>query len=391
VVEIAASAVLLVGAALLGKSLQRLLSVDPGIRVAGVWTVPVSLPLASYPTPGATVRFFQQLDDRARAIPGVRAAGTVAGLPLTAPRGELGIELEGQPVVAGGFRPFAAWQVVTPGYFRAIGMRLLRGRVLTSADVEGVPGAVVINQTMAQRYWAGRDALGKRFKLGAGAKPDTVTIVGIVADVYQAGLDQVPEPEMYLAHAQFRIWATGLALLDMTLVLEAPGADRGVPAAVRSALREIAPEVPAGTPITLDEVRADSVARPRFLLLLIAAAAMLALVTATVGLYSVVAHSVAQRGREFGVRAALGARGQDLTGLVLRESAVLALAGVAIGGPAALGFSRLLRTLLFGVQLADPGLLTAVLVVLAGVVLLATYVPARRARRVDPAAALREE
>ena len=389
--EIGTSVVLLLGTVLLAKSLQRLLDVDPGFRVDGVWTVPVSLPAASYPTSESTVQFFQRLDERARAIPGVRAVGAVAGLPLVAPRGELGIDIEDHPSASTGERPTAAWQVVTPGYFSAIGMRLQRGRVLTPFDVENAPGAVVINETMARRYWPGVEAVGRRFRLRAGARPETVTVVGVTADVRQSALSEPPTPEMYLAHAQFRIWGTGLALSSMTLVLGSSGQNPGVPAGVRAALHELSPTLPAGAARTMAEVRATSLARPRVLLELLAAAAALAVLTAVVGLYAVVAHSVAQRTREFGVRSALGAQGRDLTRLVLRESAMLALAGLAVGGPVALAFVRILRSMLFGVASTDPTAFVTVLAGLAAVSMLAAYVPARHASAVDPAAAQRAE
>ncbi len=391
VAEIAMAVVLVVAAGLLTKSFRRLLAVDPGFRIEHVMMMPVSLPQAAYASDSEAVSFFQQLDARIRPQPGVAAVGAVAGVPLVAPRGDMGIEFEGHPIPTGAVHPKADWQVVTPGYFSAIGMRLLSGRTLEGTDVEDRPGAVVVNQTMALRYWPAESPLGQRFKLGGGARPDTVTVVGIVADVRQAGLGVTPEPEMYLAHAQFRFWGGGGAVRSLSVVLATRMGAPEAGALVRRELHALAPDVPAAPVQSMRDVRAASVAQPRFMMTLLAAIAALAFVISLAGLYGIMAYTVAERRREFGVRMALGASSGDIARLVLREGAAITLAGTAIGVPAALAFGRLLQKFLFDVRPGDPVVLAIVSGALAVVALGAAYGPARRAARADPVAALRME
>ena len=389
--EIAAAVVLLLSAGLLVSSVRQLLAVDPGFQVDHVLTVPVSLPGGSYPSDTAVIAFYDQLEQTAAALPGVRFAGAVAGVPLEARRGDMGIELEGHPIPPGGVHPKADWQVITPGYIHAIGMHVLRGRGLTASDRAGSPGVVVINETMARRYWPGGDALGHRFKLGGGAKPDTVTVVGIAADVRQAGLGVVPDPEMYLAESQFRFWGGGGILRSMSLVVNTTADPASVAPLLREAVHTLAPTVPLGAVRTMRDLRSASVAEPRFMMVLLLISAGVAIVIAVLGVYGLVAFSVAQRQREFGMRLALGAQRRDVTMLVLRESAALALVGAAVGVPAAIAFSGLLRQWLFGVKATDPTYLLVVPAALAAVAMAAAFGPAYRAARADPMSALRAE
>jgi len=388
--QIAIAMALLLGAGLLTKSFARLLAVDPGFDADGAVAATISVPSGTYPDEERVIEFVRQLLDRVRTIPGVSAAGAVAGVPLVAPRGDIGIELEGRPTPAGAPRLRANWQVVTPGYFEAIGMRMRRGRAIGPRDVTGVPGAVVVNETMAQRYWAG-DPIGKRFKLGGGAKPDTVTVVGVVGDVRQAGLAAEVEPEMYLAHAQFRFWGGGSVLRTVNLVAGGPADPAAVSAGIRRELRALSPDVPLGAVQSMRQVRSASVAQPRFMMLLLAASAAIAFTIGAVGLYSLISYSVARRRKEFGVRMALGARPGDVIRLVVREGVTIAAWGIAIGVPLALAFSRLLERFLFSVRPSDPLLVGLVALLLAGVAVAAAYFPARRASRTDSLTALREE
>ena len=389
--EIAIAVVLLVGAALLGKSFSRLMHVDPGFRVDGVVAVPITLPVARYRSDAEVTAFYRELDARVRAMPGVRAVGSVAGVPLVAGRGDIGIQIEGRPIAHGAARPRADWQVVTPGYMRAIGMHLLRGRELLPTDVSETPGVVLINESMAKRYWPNDDAIGKRFKLGGGALPDTVTVVGVVRDVRQRGLSATPEPEMYLAHAQFRFWGSHAILRSLSLVVNTEGDPAALMSPLRREIRALAPDLPVGAMRTMEELRGASVAEPRFMLLLLLASSGVAFVIAVVGLYGMVAYSVSQRRKEFGVRVALGAQPRDIIRLVLWEGALIAGVGIAVGLPSAVGFGRALTAFLYDVSSADPLLLFAVPLSLAVVTALASYVPARRATRVDTVSVLRSE
>jgi putative ABC transport system permease protein len=324
-------------------------------------------------------------------IPGVRAAGMVAGVPLVAPRGNIGIELEGHPVAPGSPHPQVNWQVITPGYLEAIGMRLQLGRSIDRSDVVGRPGAVLINQAMAEKFWPGDNPLGRRFKLGGGAKPDTVTVVGVVGDVHQSSLGESPGPEMYFAHAQFRFWGGGGMLRSLNVVVRTSSDPRTIVPALRREIAALAPSLPIGEIRTLTELRSQSVALPRFLMLLLLAVAAVALVIAVVGLYALVAHSVVVRRKEFGIRMALGAERMNVIWLVTREGALLTITGLVVGIPTALAFASLLRRFLFDVRPADPVVLAAVAATLALVATTAAYLPARRAAATMPVIALRGE
>lgn len=389
--EIAIAVVLVFGAGLLTLSFRRLLDVYPGFRIDHVLTAPVALPEGSFPSDDAVVGFMQQLTDQVSALPGVHAAGAVAGIPLVSQRGDIGIALEGRPVPPGAVHPKADWQVATPGYFRAIGMRLVRGRFLAPSDVASSPGVVVINEAMARRYWPGADPIGQRFTLGGGARPSPVTVVGVAGDVHQSGLASPAEPEMYLAESQFRFWGGGGSLRTMSLVINTAGPPQELAPLLRQTMRSLAPTVALGPMRTMATLRAASVAEPRFVMSAVATAGGLAFAIALIGVYGMMAYSVVQRRREFAMRVALGARGGDIIRLVVAEGGRLALAGAALGVPLALVFGRLLRRFLFGVTPGDPALLGLAAIGLVAVALAAAYLPARTAARADPMTTLRAD
>jgi putative ABC transport system permease protein len=389
--EISIALVLLAGAGLLVKSFTRLLAVDPGFRPENVLAIPMSLPVARYPDADRVSGFFLALADRVRALPGVRAVGAVAGIPLQAERGDIGIEIEGRPVPPGAARPRGDWQVVTPGYFRAIGMRMVRGREIEPTDGATAPGVVVINEAMARRYWPNADPIGARFTLGGGAGPGMVTIVGIVRDVHQAGLAQAPEPEMYLAHTQFRFWGGGGVLRSLSLVVSTTAEPSRLATAVRGEISALDRDLPVGTIRTMEQVRGESIARPRFMMTLLSTFSAVALAIALVGIYGVMAYGVAQRRREIGVRIALGAQRRDIIRLILGEGLALAGIGVLVGTIGALALTRLIAGFLYGVSPTDPATLGIVAVALTGAAALACYGPVRRATRQDPLVALRAD
>ncbi len=388
--EVAVAVVLLVGAGLLVRSFVALRSVDPGYRTEGVLTLRLSLPQADYPDESAPA-FYRELRERVAAIPGVTAAGAVTNLPLVSGLGDLNFRIEGRPMAEGDVSPRADWQAVTPGYFEAMGMRVLRGRVLAPTDDERAPGAVVINESLARRYWPGADPLGARFELGGGAGPGWVTVVGIVRDLRHTSLAEPPRPEMYLSHVQFRFWDSGAPVRAMTLAVAGGTSPAALVPSVRDAVRRMDPDLPLADVRTMAQVRADSVAEPRFVMLLLTLFAGVALALASIGVFGMLAHAVVQRTREIGIRIALGAGAGEVSRMVVRRGIGTALAGLAVGIPAALAASRVLTGFLFGVSATDATTFVAIPLLLLAVASIASYLPARRATRVDPMVALRNE
>jgi putative ABC transport system permease protein len=256
-------------------------------------------------------------------------------------------------------------------------MRLLRGRGIERTDRGGAPGVVVINGATARRYWPDEDPLGRRFELGGGAGPGWVTIVGIVADVRHGGLGEPAMPQMYLAHEQFRFWGSGAPVRAMSLAVR--GDDPATVAAmVRAEVRALDAQMPVGELRTMSSIRARSLARPRFTMLLLGLFSSVALALAAVGIYGVMAQAVTRRTREIGIRMALGAGQTSVAAMVLRQGMTLALVGLVLGLGGALALTRLLRGLLYEVSPTDPLTLGAGVAFLAVVALLATWLPARR-------------
>jgi putative ABC transport system permease protein len=387
--EVAIALVLLVGAGLMTRSFVRLLSVDPGYRVDHVLTVPISLPPSRYEETDRVITFYRELTRRVATLPGVSSVGGVAGVPLVAERGDLGIEIEGRPVAPGETRRRADWQVVTPGYFKAIGMRLLRGRAIEETDLETTPGVVVINEALVRKYWPNDDPIGKRFKLGGKAGPGMVTIVGVVADVRQASLAATPVGEMYLAHTQFRFWGGGAVMRSLNLVLRTTGEPAALTRAVRSEVAALDAQLPLGQFRTMEDVRGESVSQPRFLMFLFSTFSMVALAIAVIGIYGVIAYGVAQRRKEIGIRVALGARPSSVAGMVVRQGMGLAGIGIVAGLVLAFGLTRFLSSFLFAVTPTDPVTMAFVAATLAVAALAASYVPARRATKTNPVEVLR--
>jgi putative ABC transport system permease protein len=377
--------VLLIGAGLMLKSLYTLEHVDPGFRRESVLTATVSLPSSKYRAPGSYAGYFSSALQHIDAVPGVEAAGAVNALPLLR-EGAVGFifQIVGRPPFPmGENRPFAEHLVITPQYFRAMGIPVLRGRGFTDADDATGPKVMIISESMAKRYWSDASPLGSQIKLPIDQSPRT--IVGVVRDVRDGSLnEQVWALQMYLPYQQS---TAGY----MTFTVRARIAPSRLVGAVRRALGEVDPTIPLYDVHTMDEVVATSIAPERRNSLLIALAGVLAVALAAVGVYGVMAQAAAQRTHEIGIRIALGAAHDDVLWLLLRHGMILTLAGVAGGLAAAWAATRVMAHLLYQVSVTDVSVFIAAPLALVAVALLASYLPARRATKVDPMVALRTE
>ena len=389
--ELAIGIVVLAGAGLFTRSFTRLVDVDPGFRPDGVLTGRISLPMRRYPENTDITLFYRKLTERLAAQPGADAAAAVTNLPLATSLGDLNFEIEGHPVPEGGVSPRADWQTVTPGYLDAIGLKLLRGRWIEAADDETAEGAVVISESTASRYWPNEEALGARFRLGGGAGPGWVTVVGIARDVTHSGLDAEPRAQMYLPHAQFRYWGSGRAVTSMTVVVRSSGDPFAFAPTLRRAVGELDPNLPISSVVTMEEVLSRSVSQPRAMAYVLGLFSVLALILCCIGVYGVMAYSVSERRREFAIRMAVGARNGQLVWGVIRQAGRLVVIGVGLGVLASLALGRSVSGLLFEVSPTDPATLLAVTAGLAAVALLACWLPATSAARADPLRALRDE
>ena len=393
--QIAVALVLVTGAGLLVQSFLRLRQVDPGFVPEHLLTARVELSPVRYHDNDVKRRFYENLLERLRSIPGVRSAATARALPMTG-RLEIGdwsFILEGQaaaPPLPTDWHP-ADWQVVSPGYFATMGIPLLQGRDFAATDRRGAPGAMIVNRTLARQVWPGGDALGRRVLLGGG-DADSVwrTVVGIAGDVRHRGLTASPRPEMFLPYAQFPA-GTGTAPPSMHVVLRAAGDPSALATALGAAVAALDPDVPLSGVQTMETAMGSWAAERRLIMLLVSGFALVALVLGSVGIYGVMAHVVAQREREIGVRMALGALPGQIVGLVVSQSAWLVGAGILAGTAGALAVTRLLTGLLFQVRPTDPLTFLGTALVLVVAAAGATLVPALRAVRTDPAHALRSE
>jgi putative ABC transport system permease protein len=383
--EVALAFVLVIGSGLLIRSLLEIESVSPGFRQERVLALDVSLPDARYSEDAQRAAFFRKAVEALRPLPGVEAASAVYCGPLAGRCWGSIYILSDRPAPPQADLPNAHWNVAEPGYFRTIGIPLLAGREFDESDGADAPKVVIVNETFAKKWWANGDALGKSVKQGWPKDPTPFReIVGVVADVRQEGLDVPALPEVYIPWTQN-------PMHSMTLLLRTSGAPRSVERAAIAAVHSVDPEQSVSNVTPLTEVLSGSVADRRFLTLLLGFFAALALVLAAVGIYGVVAFGVAERRREIGIRTALGARPADVLGLFLRRALRLSAIGMGAGAVAALGLSRLIASLLFGVGPSDPATFGGVAALLTTVVVAACLIPARRALRVSPTTALRGE
>jgi putative ABC transport system permease protein len=382
--EIALAVVLLVGAGLMMKSLLRLLQANIGFNPQNVLTMTIVLPAGKYDDANRQVSFYEQLKERVRSLPGVNGAGTVDKLPLQ-PGNTTRFNVEGDPIPPPGQEIEANLRVINESYFQTLGVPIIAGRMFDERDKADAPGVVIIGKSLADKVFAGRDPVGRRVSYsGVQAPPDS--IVGVVGDVKIGALDEAIRPVLYYPYRQN-------PTLGTNLVVRTNGDPAALAGAVRNETRTLEPDVAIFNVRAMEELVAESPAASmrRFPALLISIFAGVALLLASIGIYGVVSYSVSQQTHYIGVRMALGARTSDILKMVLKEGLALALVGMAIGVLAALALTRLLRSLLYEVQTTDAATFVFVVGTLFVVALLACYLPARRATRVDPLVALRYE
>lgn len=386
VAEFALSMMLVTGAGLMARSFLKLREVDPGFAPAAIMSVDIALPQTQYRESQKTIALYDRLLERFSSSPAGGPIALAFPLPLAGNgSGSATFLIEGRPVPERRSRPAAAFNVVSPGYFRVMAVPLVRGRDFGAQDVDGTSPVVMISRTMADRYWPNADPIGQRINLGDENDPKSWnTIIGVVGDVRPAALSQPPGPEVYLTYRQ-------LPFPYLTAVVRTSAPASSVRAAFRNALNDIDKDFPLGDVKRMDDIVSTSVAQPKFRTLLLSAFALLAVILAAVGIYGLMNYSVTRRTRELGIRVALGADRGDVLRLILVDGLRLAAAGVVLGLLGTFILGRLITSLLFGVTATDPWTFATVSTLLVAVGLAASYFPARRAMRVDPLMALRSE
>jgi putative ABC transport system permease protein len=396
--EVTLTLILLICASLMLKSFKRLQDVDPGFNPENVLTATVTLPEAKYSEPQQVTAFFQQAVENVRQLPGVEAAAATSFLPLAGGSWSKNVTAEGHPAPATLSEvPLAQYQLITSDYFKAMGIVLLKGRYFTDADTKGTPGVVIINETAARRFWPGEDPVGKRLWLGPpenllpslpapGFTFPRLTVVGVVRDVKQVGLDQQLGPEVYAPTLQnTEPWRA------MYLVVRTRRDPLSVAGPLRQQVWAVDRDQPVANVKTMGQVVADSLAQPQLNTLLLGVFAALSLALAAVGIYGVVSYLVSQRTNEIGIRLALGAQPSSITRLVVRQEIVFVLIGALIGVAASLLVTRVLSSLLYGISPTDPLTFLFAPLLLILIAFLSSYIPARKASRLDPLSALRYE
>jgi putative ABC transport system permease protein len=386
VTEMALALILLIGTGLMVRAFWKLQEVHAGFQPAGLLTMRVALPQAVYPENQRVLQFWTSVQQRVAGLPGVESATFVSGLPPMRQIMANDTQIEGWVRREGGpIQNMDYWQLTGPRYFETMGIRLIEGRYFDDRDGASAPLTVMVNQTTARMYWPGESALGHRVK--PGFQGDWRTVVGVVEDVKNAGLDKPTATELYIPYLQ----TTGLGMRQGFVILRAKGDPARMVGPSRGVIHEIDSSLPIALVRTMDQVLSSAQARPRFLTLLLTMFSSVALVLAAVGIYGVISYSVAQRTNEFGIRMAMGAGPRDVLGMVLGQGLVLGLIGVALGAAGALALTRLIRGLLFGISSFDPVTFIMMAALLTAVTLAACWIPARRATRVDPMVALRYE
>ena len=380
--EVAIAIVLLVGAGLLLRSFVRLLQVDPGFAKENLLALQVFMP-RTYDKPEQLTGFFDQSIEKIRSLPGIETAAVIATPPFIVLEQDANFNIVGRPAAPKGSEPSAFYAPVSSEYLNALSIPLKKGRFFTNFDKAGSPPVVVINETMARRYFPNEDPLGKRLVVIFGREV-TREIVGVVGDVLHNGLHVEPRAEMFVPHQQS-------ASAHMTFLVKTRTEPASQLPAVKGAIREVNPRQTFAKTATMEELVSESLKQRRFNLFLLGLFALIALLLATLGIYGSISYSTRQRTNEIGVRIALGAQSRDVLRLVVGQGVALALVGVAIGLGAAFLLTRAIKGLLFGVSPTDPLTFLAISLLLLFTALIASFIPARRATKVDPLVALRTE
>jgi putative ABC transport system permease protein len=384
VTEVALSLILLIGAGLLMRGFLRLQEVSPGFKPENVLTMRIGLPGSKYDTPEERRIFFKELIERTGALPGVQEAGATSNLPL---RGTWGrsLTVEGFPVLSVGQAPMISHNVITPSYLKAMGIPILMGRDFTDADTRDGLKVTIIDERLAREYWPNQSPLGKRIRFGPPEDNEPWhTIVGVVGNVKNESLSLTRSKSVYLPHAQ-------ISLSGMAVAVRATASSESLVGAIRDQVKGMDPNLPLTQVLTMTEVVSRSIWQQRLFAILFGVFAGVALLLASVGIYGVMAYSVAQRTHEIGIRLALGASRGDVLRLVIVQGMKLTVVGTVIGLAGALALTRLIESLLFEVSTTDPLTFGSVAALLGIIALLACYIPARRATKVDPLVALRYE
>ncbi len=397
VAELALSLVLLIGAGLLVNSFIKLQAIDPGFNQRNLLSATVSLAGATPYVGAARETFYKQVMEQLKTVPGVESASAINHLPLAGDTWGTSIVIEHSPLPPPGQDVNATFRVSRPDYFKTMGVQLRGGREFTDQDSPNAPHVVIVNETLAQRYWPSDEALGKRLTLDNPrntAQPvQWLTVVGVVKDIKQGSWTDAPENEIYLPFQQDPVFYAGTAgqFTAMTLVVRTSVAPQTLATAVKETVRKLDRNLPVSAVVNMEQVVSDTLWQPRFNLQLIGLFAGLALLLAAIGLYGVMSYSVAQRTHEVGLRMALGAGHRDVIKLMVGQGMRLALTGVVVGLLAAFALTRFMTKLLYGVHATDPLTFAAIALLLTVVAFVACWIPARRATKVDPMIALRCE
>ena len=386
VAEVALALVLLVGAGLLLKSFQKLQEVNPGFNPEHVLTMQISLPATKYQEPQQVDAFFQQALEKVNALPGVQSAGVSTSVPMSGANSAGSFSIEGRTIAPGEMAPWGNRWFAGASYFQTLGVPLIKGRYFDDRDVRDAPPVAIIDETMERKFWPDENPIGRRisFQRDPQGNPVWREVVGVVGHVKHKGLEGESPVQYYIPHRQ-------LAVNNVFLVVRTAVEPASMAGAVRGSIQQVDRELPVFRVTTMERMVADSMTQRRFAMTLLGVFAFVALILASVGLYGVMSYSVTHRTNEIGIRMALGATVTDVLGMVVGQGMKLSLAGVGIGLAGAFALTRVMRTLLFGVSATDPLTYALVALVLAAVSLVACFVPARRATKVDPMEALRYE
>ena len=381
-VEVGLSLVLLIGAGLMIKSFIRLQQTHLGFNTENLLTVNLSLSESRYPEEQQQVAFFQRTLEQVGALPGIQSAAVTTGLPLTLSLAGSDFRVEGQPEPEAGKEMIINTRSVSPGYFSTLGISLLKGRDFSDRDKSEAPAVAVVNQDLVRTYFPNEDPIGKRITFTDGES--WLSVVGVIGDVKQVNFGSTAKPEVYFPFQQ-------AASPEMSLVVRTTNPPLSQAAAVKGQIRVIDKDLPIANAKTMEQLLAESVSGPRFNMLLLTMFALVALVLAIVGIYGVMSYTVTQRTHEIGIRVAMGAQSRDVFRMVIGQGMRLAMIGVAFGLAGAFALTRLMTSMLFGVEPTDPTTFVGIAVLLTIVALVACYIPGRRATKVNPLVALRYE